>query len=68
LQDIARWSPITVAFEATRQALIGGHAWRRLAPEMVYLAATGAFAMVLGLMFFRWAINRELRLGTLAHY
>ncbi|HEY7531449.1 MAG TPA: ABC transporter permease [Nitrospiraceae bacterium] len=68
LQDIVRWSPITVAFEATRQALIGGHAWRRLAPEMLYLAATGAFAMVLGLMFFRWAINRELRLGTIAHY
>jgi hypothetical protein len=35
---------------------------------MLYLAATGAFAMVLGLMFFRWAINRELRLGTIAHY
>ncbi|MGH8925089.1 MAG: ABC transporter permease [Acidimicrobiia bacterium] len=68
LQDIARWSPITVAFEATRQALIGGQAWSRLASEMLYLAVTGAFAMALGLMFFAWAINRELRLGTLAHY
>lgn len=68
LQDIARWSPITVAFEATRQALIGGHGWRRLAPEMLYLVGSGAFAMVLGLMFFRWAIDRELRLGTLSQY
>jgi ABC-2 type transport system permease protein len=68
LQDIARWSPITVAFEATRQALIGGHGWRRLAPEMAYLAVTGALAMLAGLLFFRWAINRELRLGTLGHY
>lgn len=68
LQDIARWSPITVAFEATRQALIGGHGWRRLAPEMAYLAATGVAAMAAGLVFFRWAINRELRLGTLSHY
>lgn len=68
VQDIARWSPITVAFEATRQALIGGHGWTRLAPEMLYLAGTGIVAMGFGLMFFRWAIDRELRLGTLSHY
>jgi ABC-2 type transport system permease protein len=68
LQDIARWSPVTVAFEAMRQALLGGHGWRRLLPEMGYLAVTGILAMMSGLAFFRWAVNRELRLGTLGQY
>jgi ABC-2 type transport system permease protein len=68
VQNIARWSPITVAFEATRQALIGGHGWGRLSSQMLYLAVTGVLAMVAGLTFFRWAINRELRLGSLGHY
>jgi ABC-2 type transport system permease protein len=68
LQTFARWSPITVAFESTREALIGGSRLGKLLPDVTYLFATGAVAVVLGLAFFRWALTRELRTGTLSHY
>lgn len=68
VQDLVRWSPITVAFESTRQALIGGQRWSQLLPEVAFLSVSGALAMAAGLAFFRWALNREIRLGSLSQY
>jgi ABC-2 type transport system permease protein len=68
LETIAKLNPIAVAIDACRRALLGGDGWSDLLPRIGVIAGASAVAMVLGLVSFRLALQRERRLGTLGMY
>lgn len=60
--------PITPALQALRRLLLAGGSWAEVLP---FLGMLGAFALVMvpaSLRFFRWAIRRAMRDGTLTQY
>ena len=61
-------SPVAVAFDSMRAALIGGARWAEVLPDVGYLSATAAASLTLGLWSVRAAVQRERRLGTLSQY
>lgn len=66
--SILELSPIAVAFEATRNALIGGAGMVETLPDVLYLAGVAVVLLAAGLWAVRAAIERERRMGTLSHY
>lgn len=68
LQDVARLNPIAVAFESTRQALLGGADWAKLSGDIVLLAVAAAISLSIGVFAVRLALQRERATGTLGRY
>jgi ABC-2 type transport system permease protein len=66
--SILELSPIAVAFEATRNALIGGAGMAETLPDVLYLVGVAVVLLAAGLWAVRAAIERERRMGTLSHY
>jgi len=68
LQGAATASPIAVAVDGTREALLGNAGWGDLAPTLALLAPMSVASLTLGVIAFRLALRRERRLGTLGAY
>ncbi|MGH3118101.1 MAG: ABC transporter permease [Gaiellales bacterium] len=68
LRAVADLNPLTIALDATREALLGGAGWSTVGPALVVLIPAGAVSLSLGFTAFRAALARERRRGTLGLY
>jgi ABC-2 type transport system permease protein len=68
VEVLASGNPITVAFTATREALIGGSGMADLGSSLAILAVGAIVALWLGTATMGWALRRERRMGTLGLY
>jgi ABC-2 type transport system permease protein len=68
LQTIMRATPMAIALEKIRDALIGGTGWSGIGTAAAMLLAWAFCSLVIGLLAFRRALARERRLGTLGLY
>ncbi|MCS7221040.1 MAG: ABC transporter permease [Anaerolineae bacterium] len=68
LQGVSSLVPVTYALRAMRRALLVGVSTRALLPDMLILAAFGAFLLPISLLAFRFAVHRARVDGSLAHY
>jgi ABC-2 type transport system permease protein len=68
LQPLARINPVTLAVSGLRDALIGGSGWRSIGTHVLELAPLSIAAMIVGVVAFRLALQRERRNGTLGLY
>jgi ABC-type polysaccharide/polyol phosphate export permease len=65
---IAHYSPVAIALDSARAALLGGASWHQVAPLLMWLAPMSAVTLAAGLAAFQLALRRERRLGTLGLY
>jgi ABC-type polysaccharide/polyol phosphate export permease len=68
VETLAKLNPIAVAIDGMREQLIGGAGWSDALDVLVRLVPMSAISLLLGLLAFRWAMQRERRLGTLGLY
>jgi ABC-2 type transport system permease protein len=69
LQGTVAWNPVGLAVDAIRRALLGGTlAWSDVLVLAAKLAPMAAVTLVAGVLFFRFAVARETRRGTLGVY
>jgi ABC-2 type transport system permease protein len=68
LRVLARLNPVTVALDATRDALLGGGGISTAGPALVKLAPWVAFSFAGGVFALRLALARERRRGSLGLY
>ena len=68
LQSIMRATPMAIALERIRDALIGGTGWTGIGAATALLLAWAVGSLAVGLTAFRAALSRERRLGTLGLY
>ena len=68
VETLAKLNPIAVAFDGMREQLIGGAGWGEALDVLAKLIPMSAISLLLGLLAFRWAMQRERRLGTLGLY
>ena len=68
LQSIMRATPMAIALQRIRDALIGGTGWSGIGVAAVILVAWAVCSLAVGLLAFRRALRRERRLGTLGLY
>jgi len=64
VETLAKLNPIAVAIDGMREQLIGGAGWSDALDVLVRLVPMSAISLLLGLLAFRWAMQRERRLGT----
>ena len=67
-QAIFRFSPVTIALQAAREALLGNAGWAETLPAIAYLIPCAIVSLALGVFAFRRALQREQRRGTLGLY
>ena len=68
LRLLARLNPVTVALDATRDALLGGGGLSTAGPALVKLVPWVAFSFAGGVFALRLALARERRRGSLGLY
>jgi len=68
LRTIAEWNAFAIAIEGVREALIGGSGWGAALSDMARLVPLSLAGLALGVLCFRWAMQRERRRGTLGQY
>jgi ABC-2 type transport system permease protein len=68
IRSIAEDTPIAVALNGIRRALIGGDGWAVLDWRVALLAGFSAVSLACGLLAFRLALRREWRRGSLGLY
>jgi ABC-2 type transport system permease protein len=68
LESLTRYNPITVAIEASREALLGNADWSVIWPTVFKLIPMAAISLAIGMGAFRWALQRERRRGTMGLY
>jgi len=68
ISTLAKANPIAIAIDACRGALLGGVGWVDILPAVGKVAAASAVALAAGLAAFRWALERERKLGTIGVY
>jgi ABC-2 type transport system permease protein len=68
LQSIMRATPMAIALQRIRDALIGGTGWSNIGVAAAILIGWAACSLAIGLLAFRHAVRRERRLGTLGLY
>ena len=68
LRVLARLNPVTVALDATREALLGGGGFSTAGPALLRLAPWVAFSFAGGVFALRLALARERRRGSLGLY
>jgi ABC-type polysaccharide/polyol phosphate export permease len=61
-------NPLTVALEAMRGALLGGHGWAAAWSATLSVLPFSAVSMAAGMAGFGLALDRERRRGTLGIY
>jgi ABC-type polysaccharide/polyol phosphate export permease len=67
-QNIFQYSPVTIALDAAREALLGSAGWAETLPEVAILVPWAAVSLAVGVFAFRKALERERRRGTLGLY
>jgi ABC-2 type transport system permease protein len=68
LATTARHNPVAVAIDGMRRPLIGGSNWGQTAGDLSLLAPAAVVALVVGVITFRLALQRERRRGSLGLY
>jgi ABC-2 type transport system permease protein len=68
VQGFAEANPIALALRAMREALIGGVGYTEAMPEVIQLLCMGGITVLIGVVAFTAAVERERRLGTLGLY
>ncbi len=68
VQSLAALLPMTHSLEAVRRALLGGADLDAVSPSLTYLGCFSALGIPLSLAWFRWAVDRARRSGSLAGY
>jgi ABC-type polysaccharide/polyol phosphate export permease len=69
LEWVADHNPITIAVDATREALLAGApAWADVWRDVLAIAPAAVASLIAGSLAVRWALRRERRLGTLGTY
>jgi ABC-2 type transport system permease protein len=68
LQYVSKIIPIAYSLEALRLAILKGYTLTMLLPQLVLLFTIGLMLFPLSLAFFRWAIVKGKKDGTLMHY
>ena len=64
----AELNPIALAVDGMRNALLGGAGWPMTLPIVAKLAPLSAISLLIGILAFRLALQREQRLGTVGLY
>lgn len=67
-QSLFHYSPVTIALDASREALLGGAGWATTLPTAAALVPYAAVSLAVGVVAFRKALERERRRGTLGLY
>jgi ABC-2 type transport system permease protein len=67
-QEIFKFSPVTIAISASRDALLGGAGWAQILPRVAALVPCAIVSLAVGIVAFRRALERERRRGTLGLY
>lgn len=67
-ETILSWSPMALALEGLRAALIGGDGWSAVGADVVLLVPLSAISLAVGVLAFRAAVIRERSHGTLGMY
>ena len=68
LQWVAEWNPITVAVEASRQALLATITWAEVGEAVALIVPFSIASLAAGVVAFRLAMRRERRRGTMSLY
>jgi ABC-2 type transport system permease protein len=68
IETLARVNPVAIALHGMRNALIGGAGWGAIGPDVLLLVPMAVASVTIGVIAFRLALSRELRLGTLGLY
>ncbi len=68
LQAIMRATPMAIALQKIRDALVGGTGWSGIGGAAIVLLVWAVCSLAVGLLAFRRALARERRLGTLGLY
>jgi ABC-2 type transport system permease protein len=64
----AELNPIALAVDGMRNALLGGAGWSEILPIVAKLVPLSALSLLIGIMAFRLALQREQRIGTVGLY
>jgi ABC-2 type transport system permease protein len=67
-QGLAKLSPLTLALNAARGAMLGGTGWDGVWPTVAVLAGCATITLTGGMIAFRAALARERRRGSLGLY
>jgi ABC-2 type transport system permease protein len=65
---LAQANPIAVAYQVSRETLLGGAGWEAVIPHIPFMALSAAGTLLAGLVAVRLALKREHRRGTLGAY
>jgi ABC-2 type transport system permease protein len=68
LQALTAHNPVTIAIDASRQALLGAAGWSTLMLKTIWIVPFAVVSLAIGLLAFRVALARERRRGTLGLY
>jgi ABC-2 type transport system permease protein len=68
MQSLARFSPLAIALNGAREAMLGGAGWGSVWPAAGILLAYAVVTLAIGMASFRAALRRERRRGSLGHY
>lgn len=67
-QELFRFSPVTIALKAVREAMLGGAGFGATLPHVLVLIPFAAVSLFLGVKAFGIALDRERRRGSLGLY
>lgn len=68
MQTLAHFSPLAIALNAARDAMLGGAGWSAVWPAAGILLAYSVVTLTTGMAAFHAALRRERRRGSLGHY
>jgi len=68
MQGLTRANPIALAFDGTRQALLGGVGWKAVTPHVGIFIGAAALSLTIGAVALNLALRRERRRGTFGQY
>jgi ABC-2 type transport system permease protein len=68
VQTLARFSPLAIALNGAREAMLGGAGWSAVWPATGILLGYSVVTLTSGMAAFRAALQHERRRGSLGHY
>jgi ABC-2 type transport system permease protein len=66
--DLAALNPVAIVVNGMRQPLLGGTGWEDTARDVAVLLPISAASLTIGILWFRRALRRERRRGSLGLY
>lgn len=66
--DLAALNPVAIVVNGMRQPLLGGTGWEDTAKDVAVLLPISAASLTVGILWFRRALRRERRRGSLGLY